>query len=321
MIYNICMKMRLPNLKVWWIQRQEKNKVSIRKRLISLLEGKKYSHTQAYYFLLDIIFNHDGTAAVYDKKKNLITKTKNIEELKNNKFDEIFVFGAGPSVRDMDLQGQQGDNFILVNGALSLAGKFPQKPLLCIVMDYGYVLKDFDVIKNLPEGCNLALTPDSIAAIYRKDKTLLLKFNVYLVFTLHGPYRAPERSEAELDTSKVWVNGNKTAAFSFTAHYGFYDGGSVITFAFQTAFMMHPKTTYIMGMDLGNYNQPYFYQDSSRGDYTKAVIGEYEEKIVPFMKLAAQKFKEAGIELYNCSPVSILPREIIAFNDKFVKDK
>ncbi len=82
----------------------------------------------------------------------------------------------------------------------------------------------------------------------------------------------------------------------------------------QLAYFCKADRTYLVGLDIGNANQPRFYE-TNKNKQKSGLLKDYQEKILPFMKEASLMFKDEGMRLYNCSPVSKLPYDIIPYSD------
>lgn len=89
----------------------------------------------------------------------------------------------------------------------------------------------------------------------------------------------------------------------------------------QMAFYLNAGVTYILGLDLGNFMQPHFYETEQDKVVSCGLLRDYEAKILPFMTLAAKVFKENNREIFNCSSVTKLPYGIFPYNNRFLKKK
>ena len=95
---------------------------------------------------------------------------------------------------------------------------------------------------------------------------------------------------------------------------GFFHTGTVMSNAIQIAFYVGFKEIFLLGFDLGNANQPRFYENTE--DVVRSgLLNDYEEHIKPFMLLTKLASKKTGVGVYNCSPVSLLPYSIIPYRD------
>ena len=297
----------------------DKWRTSIFRRMLFLKFGKGYRHLHAYWPYLKINFKEDGRNELFFKGKKIAT-TRSFAELKNKSFEELVIFGAGPSVRDVDLSKVKPQTAILVNGAMALANRLPGGPLLCIVFDYAFLWNErcWEMLRQLPPGTNLLTSDEFVGYALRQDRHLLDKFNLYVTCGLPYPYMAKERSLEQLPAQYARVSGR--SAFSFDPAYGLFDGGTVLTWAIQMAYYLHPAVTYICGLDLGNFQQPHFYESEKTKIVSKGLLSDYQD-IEDFMRLACAVFKEAGLAIYNCSAVTKLPYEIFPYSDHFVISK
>lgn len=301
-------------------RKRAKLRTAIAKRRVALKLGKEYIHTNAYWPDLENLKFPYGKADIFFKKKHIFT-THSFGELAAVANKEIAVFGAGPSVKQMDLSLVKENSAILVNGALFLADKLPYKPLLCILMDSDFLHTDTHLLRQLPPGTNLLLGAPFLANTLRKDKHLLDGHNIFVTNHIMEPYNKPLVRIKNLSEDICIKSRDNTTAFSLNPAYGLFDGGTVLTWALQMAFYLKAQTTYILGLDLGNYNQPHFYETKKTKNVSIGLLRDYERQILPFMTLATQVFAKNGLKIFNCSPITKLPYSIFPFSNHFLKKK
>lgn len=295
----------------------DKLRVSLMHRILFLKFGPGHRHWHTYWPNLKIEFQPNGQHEVFYKGRKVFV-TQSLAALKASSYDEIVIFGAGPSIKQMDLSKVKPGTAILVNGAMSLANKLAGGPLLCAVLDYAFLRDKVckDMLYSLPKGTNLLVSDDFFAYGFKRDKHIFDKFNVFIVCNATYPHWA---KKIEIDTLPI-QNFRKgyDSLFSYNPQFGLFDGGTIVTWAVQMAYYLRAKTTYILGMDLGNFSEPHFYETEKNKIVSIGLLRDYQ-KIENFMRLASEAFTADGLKIFNCSPVTKLPYSIIPFNDYFLK--
>lgn len=294
-------------------------RTSIVKRLIDIRYGVAYEHMHPYWPHMEIAYSPEGYHKIYCHGKYALT-TCSFSDLKTQcGGGEVSIFGAGPSIKLMDLSKIKENSAILVNGAITLADKLPHKPLLCILMDQNFLVNDTNLLKNLPKGSNILLSIAFLGTILRKDKSLIEGQNIFISNNILELYKKPITEISALPLDKA-EHTDKTA-FSFDPEYGLFDGGTVLTWAIQLSFYFGACVTYILGLDLGNYAAPHFYETEANKCVSIGLFRDYETKILPFMTLAGEIFRKNNLPIFNCSPETKLPYSIFPFSDHFLKEK
>lgn len=287
------------------------------RRILTIKFGKGYNHLHAYWPSVQVNYKEDGENEVFFKGK-LVYKAKKFTDLLNKSYDELVVFGAGPSVNQMDLSKVKPQTAILVNGAIALANKLEGGPFMCATFDYAFLWdeKCVKMLEDLPAGTRLLTSDDFVAYALRKKRHLLDKLDIYISFKPDFPHRSKKLTIQDLSKENFYFGYE--AAFSKNPQKGMFDGGTILTWGLQMAHYLKAKTTYICGLDLGNFNQPHFYETEKNKVVSKGLLRDYQ-RIENFMRLASEAFADQNLKIFNCSPVSKLPYSIFAYNEHFLK--
>lgn len=224
---------------------------------------------------------------------------------------DIAIIGSGPSVNLMRLDQISKLNCILLNGSISLVDSRDIEPLASVIVDSTFVENRFEMLECLPLGSRLILTPGVARAISERDPKFLMKMNVYLTQNIRKPAYDPGPKYQEQR------NKAEQARFSFDLDCGYFDAGTVMAVAMQLAYQIGPRNTYLVGFDVGNAASPRFYETGK--NKLKCGLGrDYERGILPFMQSASATFVNAGLNIYNCSPRTKLPYDIIPYCGDFL---
>ncbi len=272
-----------------------KFKESCIKRYLRLIhKDKLYSYS--VYPYIKIQEKSNGIFDVFFKNKYLFT-SKSFDCLKGN-YESIFIVGSGPSVSKQNTDKLKGKTVIFLNGSILTALEKSIIPMAYIVMDANFILNRLDIINKIQKGTNIILSPSAIKALAFFSPKTLQENNIFIFFHI------TERNSE----NKIYFD------FSSDPKQGFADGGTVMSIGIQLAYFCKADRTYLVGLDIGNANQPRFYE-TNKNKQKSGLLKDYQEKILPFMKEASLMFKDEGMRLYNCSPVSKLPYDIIPYSD------
>jgi len=229
---------------------------------------------------------------------------KETEKLSYNNMDidekEIFIVGAGPSIKKQKLEILKERQTALLNGSITLIKEYGLKPAFIAIIDSNFCIKRGEMLKLIPNGSRLVLSYSAMKEIALYYPETIKNNRIFLIMQMH-------------DWKHAYLSDKGYEIFD-NFDYGFLDSGSVMNLAIQTAAMKRIKNIYLAGLDIGNANEPRFYENKT--DKMKSgLLKDYETKILPFMKLASKWTKDHGIKMFNCSPVSKLPYSIIPFSD------
>ncbi|MGN0024600.1 MAG: hypothetical protein ACI351_04125 [Candidatus Avelusimicrobium sp.] len=225
---------------------------------------------------------------------------------------DVYILASGPSVQKQDLSYLCGKNVITLNGSVSAAVQHGFTPLLHLISDANFILKRPQLVKAVPAGVPIALSLSAVkaAAVFVPDL-----FSGRKLFPILNPLETfpnPPIPAERLAQDKFKINRIGTSAFSLDPLAGLQDGGSVLTIAVQLAYFLQFKRVFLLGFDIGNAAEPRFYE-TKQNRLKCGLLEDYEREILPFMKLAAEVFRSAGREIYNCSPVTKLPYDVIPY--------
>ena len=266
----------------------------IRRRII-----KKYiklTHKKSEWFKADywpdVTFKKDQW---YFKQNKLDVLSLSSLELKES---SVNIIGSGPSINELDLVRLKETNNIFLNGAISLAHKEDLPIFAHVIMDSNFVYNRFDLLKNSAKNkSRLILSLGALCAIAERDFDIIRNNDIYLFHI--KPISEKEKFTNNLDQYII-------------------DGGTVMAVAIQSVFNANPSSTYLLGLDISNAHLPRFYEHEKHVQKS-GLQKDFEDKILPFMVEAKKQYDTKEIGLYNCSPVSKLPFDIIPYSDHYEK--
>lgn len=232
----------------------------------------------------------------------------------------LFVIGSGPSIREQDLSRLRGEACVLLNGAVTLAqpqGPVPE-PVAVMIEDARFIQEKGELLRALPEGTRLCLVGPALHALGMLDPALFERFRLYFIQGFDTHYGRPKRALAEADPEDYRVAPG--AALSLNLAEGHFGCGTVMYTGVQLAFHLRVQRVYLVGFDMTNFEQPRFYETEQNAAWT-GLANAYERRVLPAFRLAVTTAREKGMTIENCSHTSILPRDVLPFNDRLMPDR
>ncbi len=288
------------------------------KKYLIFTKGKDRAYSFSYFNI-----NIREGRNIYYKNKFLFKaqKIENLLQKVNSKDGEIYILGSGPSVKTQNLQILQNKNVIFLNGSINLASKYQIKPFCYIILDATFIINKQDIIKQIPSNTPLVLSLSAVNAMYTFCPKILQKHPVCLILNPLEPYKGTKKKISDLENEYFYIPPQKDTAFSYYPDKGLFDGGTVMSNAIQIAFYLNFRKIFLLGLDIGNAAQPRFYEND-KNKLKSGLLKDYETKILPFMKTTKTLAEMQNRKIYNCSPITKLPYEVIPYFDfKIIEEK
>mgnify|MGYP000000047602 FL=1 len=238
----------------------------------------------------------------YFKEKIICTESLYSFREKYQSLENLFIIGSGPSIKEQPIELLKNKDIILLNGAIHLIKSHQLRPLGVVIIDDSFVRKNAGILSYIPSSTHLFLSIYALKEIFRKAPDLLHN-PIYLVHEL--------KCAGDIIPSDI-----HQCLYQFDKPtWGVFDGGTVMAVAIQLAAFISANNVWLLGLDIGNSNtEPRFYENQTN-ICRSSLITDYETKILPFMRLAAVWYRQNNKNIYNCSPISKLPFDIIPYND------
>lgn len=284
---------------------------SLIKFYLSCMYGRKQSYAFSYWPYVAVKETQTGRDVWFKSKK--LFSSLSLQGLKHPG-EDVYILASGPSVNKQDLSKLVGKNVITVNGSICAAEKYGFVPFLHLISDSNFILKRSQLVRDIPAGVPVALSLSAVkaAAIFSAD--LLRNRPLFLIQNALEKFPLPPLLPADLPVDKFKIDDAGVSAFSLDPAVGLIDGGSVLTLAVQLTYFLQFKRVFLLGFDIGNAAEPRFYE-TKKNRVKCGLLKDYEHKILPFMKLAAQVFHAGGREIYNCSSITKLPYSVVPYYD------
>lgn len=283
-----------------------KLKENIIKHYLIIKKGRNNAYSFSYYPYIRLLNKNK----IYWKNKFLF-ETHSFDELNSNEKD-IFIIGSGPSINRQNLALLKNKKVIFLNGSIIIAKKYNIPPFCLTIMDSTFVINRQNIIKEIPSKIPLILSLSVIKAFYYFMPQILKEHPIFLIENPLEPYNGTKKEIIDLDKKYFYISKAGDSAFSLNPSKGLYNGGTVMSNAIQLAFYAGFKRVFLLGLDIGNANQPRFYE-TNNNKIKCGLLNDYETEILPFMKATRELAEIKGISIYNCSPITKLPYEVIPY--------
>ncbi len=225
-----------------------------------------------------------------------------------SKETDINLIGSGPSILDQNFSSLENKPVILMNGTITLCSTYTFNKLYYVIIDSTFIINRFNLIKeNIPDNAIIFLTPGVLHCILECDISFTKKRRVIIIENILEKYLENRKNINTLVQKNIIIRNN--TGLSLDINNGYFDGGTVMYTAAQIALAFNPKTVSFFGFDLGNSNQPRFNEDESN-KLKSGLLKDYNI-IISSIKLFGRVCQKRNIDIFNYSPISTIPENII----------
>lgn len=289
-------------------------KVTLSRAVYKLLHRRKFHHMAKTVPYLKLVKNGEGWDLYW--KNRFRTQTLPWQSLLDLPPSRLYVIGSGPSINEQNLSILSNEACVLLNGAISLVidGTLTE-PYAVMIEDARFIHENGHMIEKLPTGTRLCMVADALHALGEYNPALFERFQTILIDGFETPYGQPRRNLSEVSTRDYRVNGD--SRLSLNMALGHFGCGTVMYCGVQLGFYLGAKELYLVGFDMTNLELPRFYETSQNRAWN-GLEKAYLSRILPAFKLSAKVAREREIVFENCSHTSIVPRDILPFNDRLM---
>ena len=283
-----------------------------------LFLGDRFKHQYTCHSEFDISREEEYCKVFF--KGQLIANIPYSHKLSNQFHGACFTVATGPSLADIDLALIKAHDTISLNCAITKFNSQGIKPTHCIIIDRRIFENQWDCVRaSILSGANCFFSYVGLSRICEKEPALLQGNNIYLIESISRKYGVPRNSIDEckqdfLNDPEVYLDKNlidycRVIGFSMSLKKGLFSGKTVATWAAQLAPCLGYQDHFILGMDLGGTGKKHFYAEENNG--APDFIKDYEPYIRACFELARKVCDKNGWGIYNLSPKSTLPNEIL----------
>jgi len=225
----------------------------------------------------------------------------------------LIIVGSGPSVTEhleqLTTLDRQGEPIVLLNGAASLyEQRVIRSPLAVIVEDARFILEKPEIILGLPVESRLVLSTAAFHALCYVDSTCLQKFRIWHMNSVLMPLGKPKPKLADGDFGDFIKAGS--VGLSRNLEVGHFGCGTVMYAGIQLGFHLKVAELYLVGFDMTNFEQPRFYETQQNRAWT-GLQNSFSNRLLPSLELVRLQAIQQGMEVINCSAVSVIPESLI----------
>lgn len=262
-----------------------------------------------------LLLNNSAYAINFTGKPKVLTSP--LTSLKEKKkLNKLSIIASGPSVKDLKLNELQQTDIALVNGSILLLKHIDttSKCVFFLVTDPNFIKLNLHNIKNnMNSKTNCIFSMRAFYELIQTDYEFvsLHQKNIFIIDQLHEPYKNHKQKIADLKSKTIL---NSPYVFDPTTSYGFsknlengvFNGGTVVYSMLQAAAYLNYSSIDIYGVDLGGCKR--FYEETSTAPSRLDV--EFQDLILPCMRLASEYFKTQKTDVINYSLNSKLPESV-----------
>ncbi len=230
-----------------------------------------------------------------------------LDEVADIKSDDLVIIASGPSVNHIDLNPLLQADWMAVNGATHVLEKYPNKELqFYSVIDQGFVQDRIQIIEQVLSNPQVIFFTNlfCLNKIYELIGFHQVMARVVIFEDRQEAVYLPKVEFSEMaqlaqdSAAKLLWRAEHNVGFTRDIYRGYVSGGTVVYFALQIAAALGYKRVFLAGVDMKNFEAPRFYENEQNRLATRLHL-EFEQTIYPSFALAAEVYRELGIQAYN----------------------
>ena len=204
-----------------------------------------------------------------------------------------------------------------VNGAIVLANKYDLPFKYYCIIDQNFVRDRIALVREIvSRDLTLYISPEVLRYIVQGVPQEEIRCRICIIELILE--RAYQRSTAPATLVRMvqanpdlhLLDAELGLGFSFNAALGVFDADTVAYAALQVLFSYGARNLYVHGLDLSLENGLRFY-DEGVSPQSSRLARHFARVIEPSFRFAARHWAERGLSVYNLSPVSALPPDVI----------
>jgi KDO transferase-3 len=270
------------------------------------------------------IVNGSGDGVIVWKNEEICTLVPMTHVLNTARSRTAYIVASGPSLKRLDITPLKNRYTFGVNGSII---KFLEQgicPEFYVIADEAFIYNRTYLLKDiLQPSTHCFFTPQVLSAICEVDPELLKGHPKITLFDNHfKPYgkKALEYEDivalSKKDSDIVTQDGR--IGFSLNPEKGVFTAHTVPYFALQIAYGIGFREIYLVGLDLGSTNQETRFYEGGKSAMPSHLDRDYQRAILPSFEVVKELIDKDVLKVFNLSPVSRLPDNVIPkkdFND------
>lgn len=221
----------------------------------------------------------------------------------------VFIIASGASAKDFPLQRFASVPMITVNGAISMFAEHGVRPYFYVCTDTGFAQQQPDLYaKAVRLSQRLAIWPDEVGSLPGPTRAQVFPLAKAARSSLHGSLFKPDPLLVRSRT--LWGSRSRSVGFSKDLSLGFFDARTVAYAALQLAYHLGFNQVFLVGVDL-DQSVGRFYETPGQAVSRCHLDESYERRILPSLKLMAERVVSPQFAVYNLSATSRIPGSVI----------
>lgn len=231
--------------------------------------------------------------------------------------EEIHLILSGPSVTQIPYNRLNIRTAMGVNGAIMLARKFDLPFKYYCIIDQNFVRQRIDLVREIvSRDLTLYVLPEVLRYIMQGLPQESIRCRICIIELIAE--RAYQRISAPAVLQRMaaaspdvqLLDAKRGMGFSFNVELGVFDADTVAYAALQVLVSSGARKVYTHGLDLTLQNGLRFYNEGQTPQSSR-LARKFAQLIEPSFRFAAAQWRARGISVFNLSPISALPADVI----------
>jgi len=257
-----------------------------------------------------------------------VGRTRALSDLKRPRSSSCFIVASGPSLASQDLSVLKGRTCIGVNGSVAKSEESGFSFDYHVVADRKFVVDRFDLIeKILRSSADCIFTFRVLNEICARRPELLARDRIFMVSEINSFYGVPRLGPTMFSRwaahQQDWLvpashrlhrratRFPHRVGFSRRLDLGVFTAQTVAFVALQVAYSLGCRHVFLLGVDLGGGAGAGRFYESGANIAPTRLDRDLEPYILPSFAIAGRLRQSEGFSVYNLSPTSRLPEEMI----------
>lgn len=221
----------------------------------------------------------------------------------------VFIVASGASAKGFPLLRFADVPMITLNGAISMFDGTGINPFFYVCTDTGFARQQPDLYASaLAISQRLALWPDEVEGALAQTNADVYSLRKASRSTF---YESAFNPDDHLVRSRTfWRSHSRTQGFSKDLSAGYFDARTVAYAALQVAYHVGFTQVFLVGVDLSQ-SAGRFYETQGRAISPCGLDDQFERRILPSLKLMADRVVGERFAVYNLSQTSRIPESVI----------
>ena len=244
-----------------------------------------------------------------------------LSTLKEKFSGNIFIFASGGSAKFFPLLDYKDNDFICVNGAVSVFIKKNITPFAYLFDDESFLINSFDLVLRAIEVSRYIFMPEELYIKHLANKAELQESisKIYFIERVNRGHGREVFSDKAFSFKNIlnkdlvfnfslFSNRKNRIGFSRNMETGYYCARTIPYVALQLAYYLGFKRVVLIGLDLNSQFGRFYDKDNA---LPTSLDQDYLRFILPSFELFSSKIINDNFKVFNLSESSRLPGSVI----------